>query len=98
MTCAQSDFAWMRGQRYGTVLCDLERRHIVDLLPNREAGTVEGWLARSVFGAQPSCNKITGNREEVSLQSTFDKLSSYQFRINPILPVAAISSKSPDLI
>jgi transposase len=39
------DFAWKRGQRYGTVLCDLERRQIVDLLPDREVGTVEGWLA-----------------------------------------------------
>jgi transposase len=38
-------WAWRRGQRYGTVLCDLERRRIVDLLPNREPATVEEWLA-----------------------------------------------------
>ena len=39
------DFAWKRGQRYGTVVCDLERRLIIDLLPNREPATVEAWLA-----------------------------------------------------
>jgi len=40
------DWAWKRGQRYGTIVCDLERRCIVDLLPDRETGTVEAWLAQ----------------------------------------------------
>ena len=40
------DWAWRRGRRYGTLICDLERRRIVDLLPDREPATVEAWLAR----------------------------------------------------
>lgn len=30
------DWAWKRGQRYGSIICDLERRCIVDLLPDCE--------------------------------------------------------------
>ncbi len=39
------DWAWRRGHRYGTLICDLERRRIVDVLPDREPATVEAWLA-----------------------------------------------------
>lgn len=39
------DFAWRKGQRYGTIICDLERRCTVDLLPDREGGSVADWLA-----------------------------------------------------
>ena len=33
-----------RGQHYGTLICDLERRCVIDLLPDREPATVEAWL------------------------------------------------------
>ncbi|MGD1078818.1 MAG: ISL3 family transposase [Candidatus Sulfotelmatobacter sp.] len=38
------DWAWRKGQRYGTILCDLERRCVIDLLPDRQANTVAEWL------------------------------------------------------
>lgn len=28
------DWAWRRGQRYGTIICDLERNRVLDLLPD----------------------------------------------------------------
>ena len=38
------DWAWRKGHRYGTILCDLERGRVVDLLPDRTVETVSAWL------------------------------------------------------
>src|SRR6266699_186827 len=38
------DFAWKKRFRYGTLLVDLERRKIIEVLPDRESATVEKWL------------------------------------------------------
>ena len=40
------DWAWKKGHRYGTILCDLEAGKVVDLLPDRESDTVATWLRR----------------------------------------------------
>jgi transposase len=38
------DWAWRKGQSYGTLLCDLEQHRLVDLLPERSAETLARWL------------------------------------------------------
>ena len=39
------DWAFRRNHRYGTIVCDLERRRVVKLLPDREIATSVAWLA-----------------------------------------------------
>lgn len=38
------DWAWKKGQRYGTILIDLERHCVIDILPGRDGGALKEWL------------------------------------------------------
>lgn len=51
------DWAWRKGQRYGTLICDLERRQVIDLLPDRDPATVEAWLR-----ARPGIEAVARDR------------------------------------
>ena len=53
------DFAFLRGQRYGSLLIDLERRCPIDLLPDREAETLSAWLK-----AHPGIEIVTRDRSK----------------------------------
>lgn len=51
------DWAWRKGQRYGTIICDLERNRVLDLLPDRTAETVASWL-----GSHPGIEIVARDR------------------------------------
>jgi transposase len=51
------DWAWRRNQRYGTIICDLERRRPIRLLPDREPATTSAWLA-----GQPQITTVARDR------------------------------------
>ncbi len=51
------DWAWRKGYTYGTIIVDLERRKVIDLLPDREAGTLTNWLF-----AHPSIETVARDR------------------------------------
>ena len=38
------DWAWKKGMNYGTVMVDLERRQVIDVLPDRSAASTAAWL------------------------------------------------------
>src|SRR3974390_1334076 len=51
------DWAWRRNQRYGTIICDLERRKTIALLPDREPATAQAWLS-----GQPQITVVARDR------------------------------------
>jgi transposase len=54
------EWAWRRGLAYGTILYDLERGEVIDLLPDRRAETVAAWLKQ-----HPSVAVIVRDRASV---------------------------------
>ena len=51
------DSAWKRNHRHGTLICDLERRRTIALLPDREPATAQAWLS-----GQPQIGIVTRDR------------------------------------
>jgi len=54
------DWAWKKGRRYGTILCDLARHRAIDLLPERSADSVAAWLS-----ACPDVSVIARDRSDL---------------------------------
>jgi transposase len=54
------EWAWRRGRRFGTIVCDLERHQVIDLLPGRSAPSVAQWLQ-----AHPSVEVVCRDRSRL---------------------------------
>jgi transposase len=51
------DWAWRKGQSYGTILVDLDKHQVIDLLPDRSVESSQAWLER-----HPGVEVITRDR------------------------------------
>jgi transposase len=58
------DWAWCKGQRYGTIVVDLDTGDVVDLLPDRDAATVKAWLE-----AHPGVELVSRDRSSAYSQA-----------------------------
>ncbi len=61
------DWAWLKGRRYGTIVVDLERSDVVDLLPDRDAETVKKWL-----NDHPGVELVSRDRWSAYAQATVE--------------------------
>jgi transposase len=43
------DWSWWRSWRYGTIIVDLERRSVVDILDDRSVASAAQWLKRHLL-------------------------------------------------
>ena len=64
------DWAWRKGQRYGTIVVDLERSDVIDLLPDRDTGTVTTWLR-----AHPGVELVSRDRSSAYAQAATEGAS-----------------------
>jgi len=67
------DWAWRNGQRYGTIVVDLERSDVIDLLPDRDAKTVAAWLK-----AHPGVEVVGRDRSQTYAQAATEGASQAQ--------------------
>ena len=67
------DWAWCKGQRYGTIVVDLETNDVIDLLPDRDAATVRTWLE-----AHPGIELVSRDRSSAYSQAASEAASQAQ--------------------
>jgi transposase len=51
------DWSWQKGRTYGTIMVDLERREVLDILQDRSAESTARWL-----GGHPAVEMVSRDR------------------------------------
>ena len=90
------EWAWSRGQTFGTILVDLERGRVVDVLAESSADALAAWLT-----AHPGVTTISRDLEAASptpLISQVQAVSQPSARqISPQVAAALLNKRRPDL-
>jgi transposase len=61
------EWAWKKGQRYGTILVDLEKRRVVQLLAERSVATSKTWLRK-----HPEIDLVSRDRGKLFREAATD--------------------------
>jgi transposase len=61
------EWAWKKGHHYGTLLVDLEKRRVVQLLADREASTSKAWLRK-----HPEIDLVSRDRSKIFREAATD--------------------------
>jgi transposase len=82
------EWAWRRGHRAGTIVVDLARPRVIDLVPDRSATSVAAWLAQ-----QPTITVVSRDRRDPSADGmrrgapeavpVVDRFQAWHFRGKP---------------
>ena len=111
-TVGVDDWAFKKGRNYGTIIVDLQRRKVIDLLTDREAGTLSQWLSghpeihtvgRDRAGANSKGIK-DGNANAIEVADWFHLLVNLReafqkvlYRHNPLLKKAFAEYGRPNI-